>query len=225
MNASKTKNEKIRLFLVDDHAILRQGMKQLLEREKDFVVCGEASGAADALARLPASKADVALVDLGLEGVGGLDLIKSLKHRLPKLSILVVSMFDESLYAERALRAGAHGYIMKHEMIDQVVGALRRVADGNTYLSPAMSERMLNKLSGPETEASPLKGLSDRELQVFRLLGEGLKPAEIAEKIHLSVKTIETYREHIKTKLGLDDASQLSQYAIASARSEQPSSR
>ncbi len=211
-------NRKWKVFLVDDHGVLRQGMRRLIELEKDFEVCGDAESSSDALKKLPASKPDVALVDIGLKGMGGLDLIKALKQRLPKLPILVMSMFEETLYAERALRAGATGYIMKHEPADKVIEALRRVVTGNTYLSGIMSERVLNQLSGSTPVLSPIEVLSDRELEVFRLLGKGLKPSEVASELQLSVKTVETYRDQIKIKLKLANASELAQYAIAWAR-------
>jgi len=212
--------KKLRVFLVDDHAMLRQGIQKLIDLEADFEVCGEASDAVEALQKLPASKADLALLDLGLKGMSGLDLIKALKQKMPKLLILVMSMFEESMYAERVLRAGAKGYIMKTEPVDKVIAALRRVASAKTYLSQSMSERMLDKLSTPGTAASPTDLLSDRELEVFQALGKGLKPSEIAQELNISVKTVETYREQIKTKLKLDSASELAQYAIAWARSE-----
>jgi len=211
-------SRKLRVFLVDDHAVLRSGMKRLIEMEKDFEVCGEASDAVEAARLLPPAKPDIALIDLGLKGTSGLDLIKQLKQRLPKLPILVMSMFEESLYAERVLRAGARGYIMKQESGDQVIIALRRVAGGKTYLSGPMAERMLDKLSTPETALSPTDVLSDRELEVFQLLGKGLKPAAVAHELNLSVKTIETYREQIKAKLKLESAAELVQYAISWAR-------
>ncbi len=212
--------KRLKVFLVDDHGVLRQGMRQLIDLEKDFEVCGEASDSTDALQHLPTSQADIALLDLGLKGTSGLELIKVLKQKMPKLLILVMSMFEESLYAERALRAGAKGYIMKSEPADKVIAALRRVASGKTYLSQVMSERMLDRLSTPESAFSPIDVLSDRELEVFKGLGKGLRPAEIAAELHISVKTVETYREQIKTKLKLDNASELAQYAIAWARNE-----
>jgi DNA-binding NarL/FixJ family response regulator len=211
---------KWKVYLVDDHGVLRQGMRRLIELEDDFQVCGEAETSAQALKELPATKPDVALVDIGLKGVSGLDLIKALKQSLPKLLILVMSMFEESLYAKRALHAGAHGYIMKHEPADKVIAALRHVVTGHTYLSAVMSERMLRHLSGPTPTVSPVDALSDRELEIFRLLGQGLKPSEIASELHLSVKTVESYRDQLKTKLKLTDASELAQYAIAWARSQ-----
>jgi DNA-binding NarL/FixJ family response regulator len=211
--------KKLRVFLVDDHSVLRQGMGRLIDSEKDMEVCGQAGDSAEAMQRLPAAKPDIALIDLGLKGVGGLDLIKILKQRLPRLPVLVMSMFEESIYAERALRAGAKGYVMKHEPSDTVIAALRRVASGKTYLSPSMSERMLDKLSARGAARSPMESLSDRELEIFRLLGEGLRPGAIAEKLHLSVKTVETYREQIKAKLNLGSASELAQYAISWAKS------
>jgi DNA-binding NarL/FixJ family response regulator len=212
--------KKKKVFLVDDHSVLRQGMRTLIGLEKDFEVCGEAVDAEQALRQLPLSEADIALLDLGLKGTNGLDLIKVLKQKMPKLLILVMSMFEESLYAERVLRAGARGYIMKSEPADMVIAALRRIAHGKSYLSPAMSERLLEKLSASSDASSPTELLSDRELEVFQALGKGLKPAEIAAQLHISVKTVETYREQIKIKLNLGSASELSQYAIAWARSE-----
>lgn len=211
-------SRKLKVFLVDDHGVLRQGMRRLIDMEKDMEVCGEASNAMEALKLVPPSKPDVALTDIGLNGMNGLELVKNLKQRLPKLPILVMSMFEESLYAERALRAGARGYIMKHEAGDKVIAALRQVAYGKTYLSPTMSERMLDKLANGQPAVSPLEALSDRELEVFQLLGEGLKPGEIAKKLNLSAKTVETYREQIKIKLNLANASALSQYAISWAK-------
>ena len=195
-------------------------MRKLIDLEKDLEVCGEASDSQEAIQRLPVCKPDLALIDLGLKGVGGLELIKSLKQRIPHLSILVMSMFEETIYAERALRAGAKGYVMKHEPSETVIAALRRVALGKTYLSPSMSERMLDKLSAPDTTSSPMDALSNRELEVFKLSGKGLNPAAIAEVLQLSVKTVETYRGQIKSKLGLDNAAELSQYAIAFARNQ-----
>lgn len=212
--------KKIKVFLVDDHGVLRQGMQKLINSEPDFEVCGEASDAVEALKKLPASKADIGLLDLGLKGTSGLDLIKALKQKMPRLLILVMSMYEESHYAERSLRAGAKGYIMKTEPVDQVLMALRRVAAGKTYLSPSMSERMLNKLTAPEAAKSPVDVLSDRELEVFQALGRGMRPAEIAKALHISVKTVETYREQIKSKLDLTSASELAQYAISWARND-----
>jgi len=212
--------KKLKVFLVDDHSVLRQGMRKLIDLEKDFEVCGEATDSIEAMAAIPSSKADIALLDLGLKGTGGLELIKALKQKRPKLLMLVMSMFEESLYAERALRAGAKGYIMKSEPADKVIAALRRVASGKTYLSQIMSDRMIDRMTTPETSSTPTDVLSDRELEVFQALGKGLKPTEIAEELHISVKTVETYREQIKTKLKLDNASELAQYAIAWARSE-----
>ena len=214
-------SKKLRIFLVDDHSVLRQGMRRLIDLEKDMQVCGEAGDAAEALQGIAAQKPDVVLLDLGLKGTSGLDLIKNVRQRLPNMAILVMSMFEESIYAERVLRAGAKGYVMKHEPSETVIAAIRRVASGKAYLSSTMSERMLNKLSGPDMSVSPVDVLSDRELEVFQLLGQGLKPSAIAEELHLSVKTIETYREQIKAKLKLDSAAELSQYAIAWARNAQ----
>ncbi|HOW27543.1 MAG TPA: response regulator transcription factor [Elusimicrobiota bacterium] len=213
---------KSKILIVDDHAVLRQGMRRLIEDEPDLTVCGEAGDGPAALALLSSAKPDAAVVDLGLEGMGGIDLIKNMKMRMPKLLILVVSMYEESVYAERVLRAGARGYVMKKESAEKVVSALRRILSGKVYLSEKMADRMLDRLTeGPDMEAeSPVARLSDRELEIFRLIGQGHKTGEIADELSLSVKTIETYREQIKQKLRLEDASELVRYAIEWVRDQ-----
>jgi DNA-binding NarL/FixJ family response regulator len=209
------KNAKKRVFLVDDHPLMRQALSQLISQEADLAVCGEAEGAAEALRSIAALKPDVAIVDLSLKEGSGLDLVKDLKLREPELPVLVLSMHDESTYAERLLRSGARGYVMKDQASDKVVVALRRVLDGEVYLSDKMSARILHKLvGGAPASAAPVDLLSDRELQVFEFIGQGVGTRLIAEKLHLSVKTVETYREHIKIKLKLDNATDLLQHAI-----------
>lgn len=206
-----------KVFLVDDHSVVRQGLARMLEKEGGFIVCGEASNALEALELIPKVKPTVAVVDIGLqEGMNGIELVKQLRQRSPQLSVLVMSMFDESVYAERALRAGAKGYIMKHESVDKVVSAIRRVVDGKIYLSEKISDVILANLSGDKSSGrtSPVDVLSDRELEVLRLLGRGLKNSKIAEQLHLSVKTVESYHNQIKEKLNFDHASDLVQFAI-----------
>ena len=219
--SSGGKKAKKQVFLVDDHPLVRQALSQLINQEGDLAVCGEAEGAPEALRSIAALKPDVAVVDLTLKEGSGLDLVKDLKLRHPDLPVLVLSMHDESTYAERLLRSGARGYVMKDQASDKVVTALRRVLDGEVYLSEKMSARILHKLvGGAAASASPVDLLSDRELQVFDLIGQGIGTRRIAEKLHLSVKTVETYREHIKIKLKLDNATDLLQHAIQWAQSK-----
>lgn len=213
---------KTKILIVDDHAVLRRGMRRLIAEEPDLAVCGEASDGPEALKLLSSEEPDAAIVDLGLEGMGGLDLIKNMKYRRPGLLVLVVSMFEESAYAERALRAGARGYVMKKESAEKIVTALRRVLSGKVYLSERMSDRMLGRLAEgkPLEPGSPVDKLSDRELEIFRRIGQGHKTSEIADELSLSVKTVETYREQIKQKLLLENASELIRYAIEWVRSQ-----
>ena len=218
------KKKKIRVLIVDDHAIVRQGLRRLIEEERDLVVSGEAEDGPGALELLSAAKPDVALVDIGLQGMSGIDLIKNLKARLPKLPILAISMYDESVYAERVLRAGAKGYIMKKESAEKVVAGIRRVLSGKLFLSDAIAEKILNKIAESPSEGggSPVDALSDRELEVFQLIGKGYKTSRIAEELNLSVKTVESYREQIKNKLDLEHASDLAQYAVEWSRTKNP---
>lgn len=211
---------KRKVFLVDDHDLARVGLRRLIESENDLAVCGEAADGVDALKALSAAKPDIMVADLNMPQMGGLDLLKSVKQRFPKLPVLVISMHDETVYAERAFKAGARGYLMKKESAAKVIPALREVLAGKRYMSDVMKERMLDRLADGASpdERSPVDELSDRELDVFELIGEGLKTGEIAEKLHLSVKTVESYREQIKTKLKLESASELAQYAIQWSR-------
>lgn len=215
-------NRKVKIAVVEDHAIVRQGLVRLIQDEPDFSVCGEAADGHEALKLIGETKPDIAIIDLGLQEMSGLELIKNIKIRHPRLPILVVSMHDEAVFAERVLRAGAKGYIMKKESAEKVVGAVRRVLSGKTYLSEKMAEKMLNKISdgGSAKSGSPVDTLSDRELEVFQLIGKGLKSPEIAEELHLSVRTVESYRDQIKAKLNLENASELAKYAIQWVHSE-----
>ena len=195
---------------------MRQGLARLINDQSDMVVCGEADSPVEAMRLLPAAKADVAIVDLTLRGGDGLELCKQIRDRFPKLPALVVSMHDEGLYAERALKAGARGYVMKQEPQETVIEALRTVMKGEVYLSPTMSAKMLRNFSGPKSDADlpPLERLTDRELEIFRLIGEGQSVRAIAEKLFLSTKTVEAHKEHIKQKLNLKTSNELLQYAI-----------
>jgi DNA-binding NarL/FixJ family response regulator len=203
-------------MIVDDHPAVREGLELRIRREADLEVCGQAADLSEALRIVTAAQPDAAVVDLSLKGGDGIDLIKRLLKRNDRLRILVWSMHNESMYAERALRAGALGYITKEESTDQIVSAIRSVVQGKIWLSGSVTERILHRAVGivpAAHDASPVEGLADRELQVFRLIGMGKKTAEIADLLHLSIKTIETYRDRIRRKLDLDDGTRLAHYA------------
>jgi DNA-binding NarL/FixJ family response regulator len=210
---------KLTVGLVDDHPIVRQGLAQLIDAQPDLAVALEASTAPEALAALSAQRVNVLLVDLSLREGSGIDLVREVSTRWPEVPILVLSMHEEQLYAERVLRAGARGYVMKHEAADVLLGAIRHVLSGEVHLSSAMSGRLLNRfvLTKPDPGASLLDRLSDRELEVFQLIGRGLSTRAIADALFLSVKTIETHREHIKRKLGLSNSPELLRTAIEHA--------
>jgi DNA-binding NarL/FixJ family response regulator len=201
-----------RVFLVEDHPVMREGYAALFARTPDFSVCGEAADATEALVRVRETEPDLALVDLALPGTSGLELIRQLRAFQPDLKVLVVSAHSETLYAERALRAGAQGYVMKDEAPSAIVEAARVVLGGERYLSPAMRERGV-LLDDPEETADPVRSLSNRELEVFRHLGRGRSTREIADALYLSPKTVETYRANIKSKLGIRTAPELIQRA------------
>ncbi|MBK5967949.1 MULTISPECIES: response regulator [Thiorhodovibrio] len=198
------------LVIVDDHPLVREGLKAVLARDDGLRVIGEAGGVSEALALVQARKPDLAIIDLALADGDGLDLVRRLRAHCSDVKILVCSMRDESLFAERALHAGAIGFIHKSEVALHIVDAVRTTLMGRVYLSPAMAERMLKRtLPGQESGGLAVDCLSDRELQVFGLLGDGQSTAQIAERLHLSVKTIETHRENIKRKLQLSNAAEL----------------
>ena len=202
------------VFLVEDHPVVRHGLATLLNAEMALEVCGEASTAAAALEHIPETEPDLVLVDLSLEEGGGLELIKDVQKRWPDVALLVVSMHDEALYALRALRAGARGYVMKERATDVLMEAVRQVLDGRIYLSTEIKEKLIQNLQGHTIHAeSPLQSLSDRELQVFKWLGHGLKTAEIADRLHLSSKTVYSYQARIKDKLGIESTPKLRQRA------------
>jgi DNA-binding NarL/FixJ family response regulator len=201
---------------VDDHPIVRQGLAELIEHEPDLTVSGEAETGAQALELIAAAQPDIAIVDVSLRDMSGLDLIKDMKVRYANLPILALSMHDETLYAERVLRAGAKGYIMKEEATETVMLAIRKVLAGQIYLSEKMAARLLSRFvdGSGETGGSPIQRLSDRELEIFELIGRGLSTRRIAETLHLSVKTIESHREHIKEKLKLGSSREVMRHAM-----------
>jgi DNA-binding NarL/FixJ family response regulator len=205
-----------RVFLVDDHPIVRQGLTLLINQEPDLEVCGEAEAAWSVPAALATLNPDVMVLDISLSGPDGFDLLKGVRLTHATLPILVLSMHDESLYAERALRAGANGYIMKQEATDKVLVAIRRILRREVYVSDRIANRMLQQIVSKSTTApeASVDSLSDRELEVFRLIGDGKGTREIATALNLSVKTVESYQAHIKEKLGLPTARALVQRAI-----------
>ncbi|MGD0929141.1 MAG: response regulator transcription factor [Candidatus Korobacteraceae bacterium] len=207
---------KRRIFIVDDHPIVREGLSLMMNREPDLMVCGEAEEAATALQAITSTRPDFLIVDISLNGPDGLDLLKSIRVRFPNLPVLILSMHDESIYAERALRAGANGYIMKQEATEKVLIAVRQILNQKVYVSDRIANRMLQQyISGSANEThSPIAELSDRELEVFRLIGEGHSTRMIADELHLSVKTVESYQAHIKDKLSLKTGRELVQRAI-----------
>ena len=209
-------NQKHRILIVDDHPIFRHGLMQLLSQEDDLEVCGEAEDYHGAMKAAAALKPDMIIVDITLKDMSGIDLIKEI-HKIDKgIPMLVISMHDESLYAERAFRAGARGYIMKQEASESVVQAICQVLKGGLYASSKVTENILTRfIEGPkEPSASPLQALTDREIEVFQLIGEGLSISEIGHRLNLSVKTIGTYRERIKEKLNLKNATELLRHAL-----------
>jgi DNA-binding NarL/FixJ family response regulator len=211
---SANQPRRTRILIVDDHPIVRLGIRQMLAPESDLEVCGEAESAAAATQLMASARPDLAIVDLSLREGTGLDLIRALRESAPTLPVLVLSMHDETLFAERVLRAGARGYIMKREAITGLVGAIRQVLAGRIYVSEQLAQAVLERLghAGAATDNS-LATLTDRELEVFDLIGRGLSTAVIAEQLAVSVKTIETYRSNIKTKLNLKDATDLIRFA------------
>lgn len=203
-----------RVVLVDDHPIVRKALAGVVNNDADMTVCGEADTIEAALSVIQSTTPDVAIVDLSLKGGDGLELIKDIAAQFPKLAVLVLSMREESIYAERALRAGARGYVSKEQPVSEVVEAIRKVLAGEIYLNSEMSTKLLRAMLKWPRQRPRVEQLSDRELKVLGLIGTGLSTAQIAEQLHLSVKTIETYRERIKEKLDLSDASELLKYAI-----------
>ena len=206
---------KKKIFVVDDHPMMRDGLVQLIAQENDLVLCGEADDAAPALEQIERIKPDLALVDITLRSSNGLELIKDLQLRAPETAVLVISMHDESLYAERVLRAGGRGYVMKQEGGKRLMEAIRHVLSGKTYVSEKMSAKILEIFSGRRgAGSSPVETLTDREFEVFQLIGQGLNTKEIAGKLHVSAKTIEVHRVNIKQKLDIGTAPELIRFAV-----------
>ncbi|HLN27424.1 MAG TPA: response regulator transcription factor [Gemmataceae bacterium] len=215
MNRNRSK-KRARILIVDDHPAVREALALRIGRQSDLEVCGEAADMSDALRMVADTQPDVAIIDISLKTGSGIDLIKRIKDRNYSVRMLVWSMHSESLYAERVLRAGALGYINKDQATDKIIEAIRRVLDGKVYLSDAMAEKMLHRAVGGSREEvvhAPLDVLADRELEVFRLIGQGVKTADIAERLHLSIKTVETYRDRIRQKLDLSNGTELAHYA------------
>src|SRR6266403_3227017 len=218
MNTSPSRPvaRKSRVFVVDDHPLVRDGLTNLINGQDDLVVCGEAKNSAQAIDRIIKTQPDVALIDISLENESGLELVKQLAAQFPQVALIILSMHDEGLYAERALRAGARGYVMKHETSSSVLASIRRVLGGGVYIS----ERIVNKMAlrlgsvGEPVARSPVERLSDRELEIFRLLGQGRTTSQIAGDLHLSLKTVQAYCARAKEKFGVTSLTELLRAAI-----------
>ena len=211
-----TEMRKHRIFVVDDHPLVREGLTNLINGQTDLLVCGEAEDSAGAIAGIAKARPDVALVDISLKNESGLELVKNLDSQFPLVGLVVLSMHDEALYAERALRAGARGYVMKRETSKSVLTCIRRVLQGGVYVSERVVNSMARRFSAsPKTaQASPVERLSDRELEIFRLLGQGRTTSEIAEDLHLSLKTVQAYCARAKEKFGVSSLGELLRAAI-----------
>ena len=204
------------VFIVDDHPLVREGLTNLINRQSDLVVCGEAKDSAEAIDGMTKERPDVAIIDISLTNESGLELIKQLVKQFPQVELIVLSMHDEALYAERALRAGARGYVMKHETSKNVLTSIRRVIGGDTYVSERIVNRMALRLTSARrpVASSPVERLSDRELEIFQLLGQGRTPSEIARDLNLSLKTVQAYCARAKEKFGVTSLTQLLRAAI-----------
>lgn len=207
---------KTRIYIIDDHALIRRGLATLIGGESDMEVCGQAEDAPTALRDVMKIQPELVILDLSLKGNSGLELIKSIQAFNPKIQILVLSMHPESIYALRVLKAGARAYVMKQEVVNKVLEAIRRIRNGNLFVSDNVANQMLSRLAAGKAadDTSPVSVLSDRELEIVNLIGNGLLTREIAVQLHLSVKTVETHRAHIKEKLGLQNATQLVQFCV-----------
>jgi len=216
MNVKKKSAPKTKVLIVDDHPMMRQGLAQLITNEPDLTVCAEAENARQAMEAIAAGKPDLVLVDITLPDKNGIELIKDIHALHPELRVLVISMHDESLFAERVLRAGARGYIMKQEGGKKLMLAVSHVLSGQVYVSEKMSAKILEIFSGRRSEAahSPIERLTDREFEVLQLVGQGKGTRQIAQLLHVSVKTVEVHRLHIKEKLKLEDSPSLVRYAV-----------
>lgn len=212
----KANRKAARILIVDDHPLVCRGLGQLIDDEPGMELAGHASESAEAMRLVEQEKPNLVVVDISLKDSNGLELVKQIKARFPSVKMLVSSMHDESLYAERALRAGAMGYISKQEAGDEMIAGIKRVLGGKVYLSNRVADRILHRVVDGEEklDRSPIDNLSDRELEVFELIGKGLTTRQIAKKLHLSPKTIETHREHIKVKLALKNSNELVRHAV-----------
>jgi len=208
-------NARHRVFIVDDHPLVREGLANLINQQSDLAVCGEAEDSGGAIAGITTNQPDVVLVDISLKNESGLELVKTLKNQFTDLALIVLSMHDEALYAERALHAGARGYVMKRETTKNVLTAIRRVLDGDVYVSDRVVNSMAKRMSSRKTVAAePVERLSDRELEIFRLLGQGRTPSQIAEDLRLSLKTVQAYCARAKEKFGVTSLTELLRAAI-----------
>jgi len=218
-------NKKSKILVVDDHPLFREGLVRVLNLENDLEICGTAPDHVEALKQAAALKPDLAIIDISLEGINGIDLTKQLRSRYPKLRILILSMHKEAIYADRALRAGANGYIMKREEGPRLLEAIRQVLSGHIYLSKAINDQMLQRMANPgrRADTTPIESLSDREFEIFQLIGEGYGTRQIADELNVSIKTIETHRERIREKLNLNTTFELVQHAIHWIHSENES--
>ena len=225
---NRSTNSRRRILLIDDHPVVRHGLIELINREPDLTVCGEADDVQTALSAVQALTPDMAIVDISLKATNGVEFIKSARLLNPQLLILVLSVHDEMLYAERALRAGARGYVMKQEATDHLINAVRRVFAGEISVSERMVCRLLKLMAGGAADGGPassLRILSDRELQIYELIGSGVTTRQIAKKLNLGIKTVETHRAHIKEKLDLKTATELMQHAVHWVQSQVPAAQ
>jgi DNA-binding NarL/FixJ family response regulator len=222
MTENKIADKKIKILVVDDHPIVRQGLALVINRERDMVLDCEAADAVEALEHFQNSKPDFAIIDISLKGTNGIDLAKNLLSISPKFPILVMSMHDESLYVERVLRAGARGYLMKQEATEKVVSAIRKILTGSIYVSDKMGDVLLHQLveGKNSVKGSTVQSLSDRELEILQLVGQGRGTRQIADELHISIKTVESHYAKIKEKLNLKNANELIQYAVKWYHSE-----
>jgi len=218
----KTSEKKTQVLIVDDHPVVRDGLTTIINHELDLNVCGEADDAHEALKAVTELKPNVVIVDISLKSSDGIELTKNIKAGNSKLPVIVLSVHDESVYAERALLAGAKAYLMKDAVSENIVKAIHTVLSNEIYVSNTISKKFLHKIAQDKkgTTKTPIENLSDREFEVFRLIGEGFKASQIAMQLHLSIKTIETYRSRIKEKLNLSNAAELLQYSIKWAKSQ-----
>ena len=204
-----------RVFIVDDHPLVREGLANLINQQSDLSVCGEAEDSAGAITDIESTRPDVALIDISLKNESGLELVKTLQNRVPQVALVVLSMHEEALYAERALHAGARGYVMKRETTKNVLTAIRRVIEGDIYVSDRVVNSMAKRMTSRKTAAAePVERLSDRELEIFRLLGQGRTPSQIADDLRLSLKTVQAYCARAKEKFGVTSLTELLRAAI-----------